>query len=94
MTDLPLVYKIILEKWYFSRSGHWNAIHNDKENPILPVNVPEAVSGGSPGSGPDDMKKSPEKTSVPNKHRDGFLQLCPEPAGTVPVNQTPRKFGI
>ena len=34
----------------FPRSDHRNAIHNDKENPILPDDVPEAVSGGSPGT--------------------------------------------
>lgn len=37
----------------FTRLDHWNAIHNDKENPILPDDVPEAVSGGSPGRGFD-----------------------------------------
>jgi hypothetical protein len=35
----------------FPRSDHRNAIHNDKENPILPDDVPGEVSGGSPGGG-------------------------------------------
>ncbi len=37
----------------FTRLDHWNAIHNDKENPILPDDVPGEVSGGSPGRGFD-----------------------------------------